>query len=94
MSKIDGYVLETYWPSQLNSPHSFVTVYVPLEPVRSWPSFRRREDDEVAEPAADWPILTKEGLGGGIEKSSENASTYQTVKCSLGLTRSCLSAQR
>jgi hypothetical protein len=37
-------------------------MYVLTVPVRYWPSFRRGDGEELAEPATDWPSFTRETL--------------------------------
>jgi hypothetical protein len=66
---VERRVIDRYLPNQMNSPSCLVTVYVLTVPVRHWPSFRRGEDDELAEPATDWPSFTR-GDVGVIKKTS------------------------
>lgn len=40
-------MVDMYLPNQINSPNCLVTVYVPPESVRHWPSFDRGELEAI-----------------------------------------------
>lgn len=87
---VERRVIYRYLPNQMNSPSCLVTVYVLTVPVRHWPSFRRGDGDELAEPATDWPSFTR-GDGGVIKKTSRGLGKENKKSAVYGAMRpACL----